>query len=218
MSGVTVQDGGPGQAGGKARLSGVQATRKLVLTVGLAVIVLLIAFSDGVGIGGFSHDAVERLGQVLLGLCIVGRAWCSFYIGGRKNQELIVTGPYSVVRNPLYFFSFLGAFGAGAQSDSLAVALLTTAVCILVFWMVVLKEEATLVRLMGAPYQAYLARTPRFLPNPLLWRAGEALRPDLKRVGMTVADGAAFLLAIPLCEGLERLQQMGWLPVLLRLP
>jgi protein-S-isoprenylcysteine O-methyltransferase Ste14 len=36
------------------------------------------------------------------------RLWCSLYISGYKNSQLITSGPYSLCRNPLYFFSFVG--------------------------------------------------------------------------------------------------------------
>ena len=55
-------------------------------------------------------------------VCIVGRAWCSLYIGGRKKAEIVDRGPYSISRNPLYVFSFMGAFGVGAQTGSVTLA------------------------------------------------------------------------------------------------
>ena len=46
------------------------------------------------------------------GAACAGRLWCSVYIAGKKNRELVKVGPYSVCRNPLYFFSLVGAIGA----------------------------------------------------------------------------------------------------------
>jgi protein-S-isoprenylcysteine O-methyltransferase Ste14 len=42
----------------------------------------------------------------------------------RKIEELVTVGPYSVMRNPLYFFFILGGIGVGAQSGSVVVALI----------------------------------------------------------------------------------------------
>ena len=50
-------------------------------------------------------------GAVLVGIASIGRLWCSIYIAGYKTKKLIAEGPYSMCRNPLYFFSFLGAIG-----------------------------------------------------------------------------------------------------------
>ena len=48
---------------------------------------------------------LETGGVILILVCIVGRTWCTLYIGGNKKRELITAGPYSVVRNPLYVFT-----------------------------------------------------------------------------------------------------------------
>lgn len=195
-------------------LSQVQATRKVVLLAGLAALLAAVAFTSAQVFGHAGHEAVETTGRWLLAICIAGRVWCSLYIGGRKNRELVEAGPYSTVRNPLYVFSFIGAAGAGAQSGSMVIAAFAFLVALAVFSQVVRKEEAALLRLHGASYAAYMARVPRFLPNPLQWRSGGPLRPDLKRVGLTFADSLVFLLAIPVCEGLEALKAMGYLPTL----
>ena len=39
------------------------------------------------------------------------RLWCTCYIGGRKDRELQKTGPYNLVRHPLYLGSLLIALG-----------------------------------------------------------------------------------------------------------
>jgi protein-S-isoprenylcysteine O-methyltransferase Ste14 len=49
----------------------------------------------------------------------LGRTWCSLDISGRKKRELVTVGPYALVRNPLYIFTLLEAFGIGAQSGSM---------------------------------------------------------------------------------------------------
>ena len=49
------------------------------------------------------------VGCLCVGAAMAGRMWCAQYIAGYKNDVLVREGPYSVCRNPLYFFSFLGA-------------------------------------------------------------------------------------------------------------
>lgn len=56
--------------------------------------------------GGFWDTTWEVLSFVFLLVAALGRVWTSAYISGRKNHELVVNGPYSLTRNPLYFFSF----------------------------------------------------------------------------------------------------------------
>jgi protein-S-isoprenylcysteine O-methyltransferase Ste14 len=54
---------------------------------------------------GRIHEFLEMAGVSLALLCVAGRMWSSLYIGSRKNRELVTAGPYSITRNPLYFFS-----------------------------------------------------------------------------------------------------------------
>ena len=43
-------------------------------------------------------------GITLVGISSMGRMWCSLYIAGYKDNRLVTEGPYSLCRNPLYFF------------------------------------------------------------------------------------------------------------------
>ena len=58
------------------------------------------------------------MGIILAGIAALGRLWCSLYIAGYKTDTLITEGPYSMCRNPLYFFSFIGALGVGFASKT----------------------------------------------------------------------------------------------------
>jgi protein-S-isoprenylcysteine O-methyltransferase Ste14 len=200
------------------RLSPVQAARKAALWV------LIVLLAAGMGVVGTPasqdglHEAVEAAGLFLIVVCIIGRCWCTLYIGGRKIAELVRVGPYSMMRNPLYTMSFIGAAGVGAQTGSVVVALVFLLVAWTVFRLVVSREEKFLLARFGEPYEAYLRAVPRFVPNVKLWTSPEWLevRPD--RVVLTLIDGLWFLAAIPLFEGLEWLHANGLVPVLLRLP
>lgn len=164
------------------------------------------------------HETIEWVGIALIVLCILGRTWCSLYIGGSKNQLLISDGPYSVSRNPLYFFSIVGAIGVGAQVGSLVLALLCGFIAWAVFLHTVLREEAALSAAFGDDYRAYLARVPRFLPRPSLWRDRAIVEVRPRIVLTTFADALVFLVAIPLAEGFEYVQIAGLIPVFLTLP
>jgi protein-S-isoprenylcysteine O-methyltransferase Ste14 len=168
--------------------------------------------------GTLVHEIIEWVGIVLIVTAILGRTWCSLYIGGRKIASLVMIGPYSVTRNPLYVFSVLGAIGAGAQVGSALLALATGLIVYLVFLIVAFKEEQALTTEFGAPYQDYVDRVPRFMPDFSLWRDVDKLEVTPRRVAVTFFDGLFFLLAIPLAEGIEYLHDSGTLPTLFVLP
>ncbi len=111
-------------------LGTVQKIRKAAVLVALIGLVGLSLVSQSIGgVDSVWHERVELAGFVAMIVSIVGRAWCSLYIGGRKKSEIVDRGPYSVTRNPLYLFSFIGAFGIGAQSGSVTIALLFVSPC-----------------------------------------------------------------------------------------
>ncbi len=199
-------------------LQRVQRIRKLAVLVALVGLVgasLVTQSSDG--IDGEWHERVEVIGLVAIVLSIVGRAWCSLYIGGRKKSEIVDRGPYSITRNPLYVFSYIGAFGIGAQSGSATLGFAFVLAAMVVFYMTVKREEAFLEREFGAVYAAYKARTPRFWPRFSLWRDEEQLtiRPALSVT--TILDGLIFLLAVPVFELIDVGQASGWLQVMAHL-
>lgn len=200
-------------------IADVQNVRKLVLGIAMLIGVMVFAVTTSRDQSGpASHEAIEWIGIVAIVICILGRTWCSLYIGGRKIVQFVTDGPYSVSRNPLYFFSILGAAGAGAQLGSLVSAVLFGTLAWLVFHVVVLKEETVLAERYGVAYASYRATVPRFLPNPRLWRDAPTLTVMPAKVLGTFADAMLFLLAVPIAESFELLQNLGLLPVLLRLP
>ncbi|MET0278784.1 MAG: isoprenylcysteine carboxylmethyltransferase family protein [Pseudorhodoplanes sp.] len=197
----------------------VQAIRKIVLYVAVAVGIFVVAVTSSIApSGSTTHELVEWIGIVMIVFCIMGRTWSSLYIGGRKIEEFVQTGPYSVMRNPLYFFSCVGAVGVGMQVGSALLGLFTGLLAYAVFYVVTLREEQLLGGRYGAAYAAYMARVPRFFPKPSLWHDEETLTIRPPRVLMTFADALVFLLAVPAAEFFEQLQEAGIVPVLLKLP
>ena len=200
-------------------LATVQKLRKVAVGLALLGLIALSVVSQSIGgVDGRWHETVETIGLAAIVLSIVGRAWCTLYIGGRKKAEIVDRGPYSISRNTLYVFSFIGAFGVGSQSGSLVIAAAFVAAAILVFNLTVRREEAFLLREFGEAYAAYRARTPRFWPRFSLWRDTDELtiRPSLFL--LTIRDGLVFLLAIPLFELIDAGQAMHVLGVAIHLP
>ncbi|GAA0215727.1 isoprenylcysteine carboxylmethyltransferase family protein [Brevundimonas nasdae] len=195
-----------------------QLIRKAVLFVAIIAVIAVAALSQTLAGETVFHEALEAVGLWLIVICIVGRAWCSLYIGGRKKAEIVDRGPYSLSRNPLYVFSFMGAFGMGAQTGSIVLATVFLLIAVIVFYATVKREEVWLLANFGDVYAAYYERTPRFWPNFRLWRDEDRLEVRPAFFLLTLRDGLAFLIAIPLFEMVETAQQAGWLHAPIVLP
>jgi len=213
--------GGPPAAGVVTHdraLRTLQRVRKAVLLGAILAVVVLAVFTQGRLWSDDVHDAFRIAGVGLIGLAIIGRAWCSLYIGGRKAAEIVDRGPYSVSRNPLYLFSFVGALGMGLQTGSLVLTGLFVLIAVTVFHATVKREEAWLRAHFHDAYDAYCQITPRFWPRVSAWRDVETLevRPD--RFLLTLKDGAALLLAVPLFAFVAYAQSVGWVHAVIVLP
>lgn len=211
----TPQDAAPGGSG----LSSYQRMRRRVLALLVVLLCSLLLF----GQSAFPpetvvHETIEMFGVLLIFLGIVGRLWATLYIGGRKSAEVVTGGPYSITRNPLYVFSTLAAAGVGAQMGSLTAMFGFAFLCAFAFHFVILREERFLRQELGAPYEAYLARVPRFIPDLSLYHEGDtgSFRPRLLKT--TLLDGLVFLLAMPVFESIDGAQMAGILPVLFTVP
>lgn len=105
------------------------------------------------------------------------RLWSTLYIGGRKvggrrENVLTVDGPYSIVRNPLYVGSLLIGLSTALLLQSATVLAAVIAAAVHYAWKTVPAEERFLRGLCGAAtFDDYCRRTPRFIPNPRLYRS-----------------------------------------------
>lgn len=194
-------------------LSRYQAARRALLAILVIIAFALLTFA-GSRHDALMHEYIETLGLVLIMIGIGGRLWATLYIGGRKSAEVVSTGPYSITRNPLYLFSSIAAAGVGAQTGSYVVGLIFMVLCAAAFYIVALREERFLSAALGDEYASYLARVPRFLPNPMLYRDDAQVVFQTGRLRATLLDGLVFLAAIPVLELIEEAQEAGIVPIL----
>ena len=186
----------------------------IAVVIGLLVIALLFVRSAWVG---HAHEYIEAVGLSFIVAAILGRMWCTLYIGGRKSAEIVRSGPYSITRNPLYVFSTVGAMGIGAQTGSLIITLGFGVLCYLAFSIVIRTEEKFLEQNFGEPYRAYCREVPRFFPKFSLLHDDDKVIVKPDRLYRTFVDGLVFFVAYPFFEIVEYLQGTHVLPVLLRL-
>lgn len=115
-------------------------------------------------IGGFSF--------VLLGEYI--RIWSNAWTGsetrttgGVGGTYLVISGPYSHVRNPLYLGNILIYFGLSVMSNALFPYLQLFGVILFFaqYYFIIREEENFLSEKFGDAFQLYLKKVNRFLPK-----------------------------------------------------
>jgi protein-S-isoprenylcysteine O-methyltransferase Ste14 len=180
-----------------------------------------MTFGGGVAYWAIASPLVEKslfiTGIAMAGFGAAGRAWATSYISGQKLRKLIRTGPYSLCRNPLYFFSTVLGVGIGFCTETLMMPLLIAVVLAVLYYFQIKREELQLSDLFGYEYDAYVATIPRFFPSYRHYSEPDqiTISPRLLKSGLF---GIAFLLIlIGVLELLEGLHQSGVLPVLYRI-
>ncbi|WP_137930272.1 methyltransferase family protein [Mesorhizobium comanense] len=190
----------------------VQRKRLIFVRVAAALaVVLLFLTKPALSEGSNGHETLEFIGFCLVLTCVAGRLWSILYVGGKKNEELVSTGPFSMSQNPLYFFSTVGAVGIGLLYGSLLAAAVLGIASFLIFRVTARKEAEFLLGKFGAAYVAYINRTPRFWPNPLIYRDSDELQFSTRALRRTFYDGLYFLAIFPAIELIEYLRETGLL-------
>jgi len=113
-----------------------------------------------------------------LGLCFLGvgcliRVWATKHIGKRiprkykerHKNHLVTTGPYRLVRNPLYVGNIVAMMGLCVLSELLWLMPIAFGYFSLLYSLVVRYEEHRLSALFGKEYAIYHEDVPRWIPR-----------------------------------------------------
>src|SRR5665648_722215 len=106
--------------------------------------------------------SLKWLGFILIIVGVIGRIYCSAFIGGRNDQHLISVGPFAHIRNPLYALSFLGLVGVSLQSGMLIITVMTSCIFYLYYSKTVSVEEKYLTNRFGDDFLKYKSIVPRW--------------------------------------------------------
>lgn len=182
------------------------------ITVILACAILLLITPPTWQHESVSGMLLDSISLVLIVIATFGRLWSSLYISGHKEHRLVAEGPYSIVRNPLYVFSFIGALGLGLATLHLSVLIIISAAFILYYPLVVLAEEHNLRQIFGSDYEQYRSQVPRFYP-----RRFKMIEPDTYpvrpgHVRRSMQEIVCFFWAYLFLKMIVVIQDDRWLP------
>lgn len=184
---------------------------------GLLVVLICVSSSLWEDKAPFVTTVLFLFGAVLVGIASLGRLWCSFYIAGYKTDHLVTQGPYSMCRNPLYFFSLLGSLGVGLASETLLIPLVILIAFVGYYPLVIKSEEAELIRLHKSEFEIYLKEVPRFFPKISLLREPEeyVAKPIVFKRHMF--NALWFIWLIGILEIIEELHELKVLPTIFKI-
>ena len=109
------------------------------------------------------RDPLTVLGVLLVGGGLALRSWAAGIL--HKNAELTTTGPYGLIRNPLYVGSFLMMFGFCTLIGDPVNFLFILGPVLLIYVVKVRQEERLLATRFPQEWARYAKSTPRFFPR-----------------------------------------------------
>lgn len=95
------------------------------------------------------------------------RVLSSGYI--EKRSVLIISGPYSIARNPLYFGNFLIGLGFAIISNNPLLIVFFVILFAFIYHSTMAEEERVLEERFGNEFLSYISSVPRFFPRPWKW-------------------------------------------------
>jgi protein-S-isoprenylcysteine O-methyltransferase Ste14 len=155
----------------------------------------------------YEADAVIWTVGPLLVLCGSAlRLWAVRHIGrsartrGAKAKKLVTTGPYVVMRNPLYFGNMVIGFGACILSELMWMIPVFLVLFGFQYACIIAWEQSLLRKKFGPAYDEYISRVPAFFPGLssiryAFTRPALSIRASLHRERDTLVGIAFMLLA-----------------------
>jgi len=195
----------------------VRTQRILVSRLFVVSIIVLIVISKSQWEDSMVGPGLFLTGAILIGFAVVGRLWCSLYISGYKSGTLITEGPYSMSRNPLYFFSFLGAIGVGFATETLTIPACVVLAFAFYYPMVIKAEQKKLANLHGEAFSDYCKKTPVFFPSFKLLKEPDEYTVKPKIFRKTLFEVLWFILLLGILEIKEAIEQAGLLPTFFKM-
>jgi protein-S-isoprenylcysteine O-methyltransferase Ste14 len=169
--GGQVVDGHPISVPRGARHLALQIPASMLLAV--AFVLLLRPNTRGLNTQITPHDAVFGTLGLALGIggiafaiwarLVLGRNWSGMVMQVRDQHELIQTGPYALVRHPIYTGLLLGIFGTALTLGTLA-SYLGVAAGLVALLLRVEIEERLMAGEFGATHDDYRRRTRKLIP------------------------------------------------------
>ena len=161
------------------RLGGWLFRHRTSIPLPIALALLLIPASAS---PSFLSTSQFGLGVLLVAAGEAIRLWAVHHIGAISRTRsdrlgpLIATGPFALVRNPLYLGNILLWLGFAVAAQLLWLAPIILLLLVFEYHAIVRWEETLLAERLGDSYRRYTQRVPRWLPKFGIDRSGAVAR------------------------------------------
>jgi protein-S-isoprenylcysteine O-methyltransferase Ste14 len=189
--------------------SAVERYRRFVVWFLYAGVFASVVLSPTLPARDHPFECLEILSYLLVAVATVGRIWCGVYVFGRKSKALCQDGPYSICRNPLYVFTFLGALGVAVASNRIAVIIGFASIYCFYYFLVVKFEEKRLWQLFGREYETYCGGVSRFRPHFRNYRSREQIEVNPHRLLQAMVKGMWFFWLLSALEVVKILKSIS---------
>ena len=157
------------EGAGRGLVRTVLATAARGLVVLWALFPRLLSFADLA-----LPDGVRTAGVVIGVLGVGFLTWVHVALGRafsptlvvRVDAPLVTTGPYALVRHPMYVAFLLIALGVALTTANVLVGAVALGAVAFIMIVRTPREERMMLDVHGAAWRAYAARTGRFVPWP----------------------------------------------------
>jgi protein-S-isoprenylcysteine O-methyltransferase Ste14 len=177
-------------------------TLKAVYTWRGSLAAVPVIFSSFCFVGEYENNfVIWPLGMLLFLAGWALRMWTQKHLGYRLKikRSITTSGPYALVRNPIYIANTLVILGTVVMCEVLWMIPVTLLWCAMVYSLVVHYEEQHLAVTYGGKYLEYLAAVPRWLPR-LARPSGNAPFSSSPRQILLAELHVALIIAAPLVK------------------
>lgn len=152
-------------------------------------------------------------GILFVGIGVMGRIWCSLFISGYKNNKLVTYGPYSMCRNPLYFFSLIGVIGVAMTTQTYLIPLTIIVLFAFYYPYVIQNEQNFLLGVYKEEFVEYIKNVPCFFPDFSKYNEPEEYVVKPKRFKRFLTEVIWFIWMVGFIQLIIALKQLHYLPV-----
>jgi len=175
--------------------------RMYFLRASMILLILLSITNNNFRAYTLDITSIESFKMSIIGFVLVvfgsfGRIWASLYIEGHKTKNLITAGPFSMVRNPLYFFSLIMLLGFSLALKSIYLPLSLLLIFVIFHIPTIANEEKKLQNIHGEKFEDYVRSTPRLIPNIFKYKKpeiGEKVLVKISRINGVLIEIMGYL-------------------------